>query len=56
LRAGQTSADCTTYGYDVALDYKDEGFREALKSACAEGVDVYFDNVGGELSGRCIAI
>ena len=43
--------DCASYGYDVALDYKDTGFREALKSACAEGVDVYFDNVGGELSG-----
>jgi NADPH:quinone reductase len=42
--------DCTVYGYDVALDYKDEGFREALKSACPDGVDVYFDNVGGEVS------
>jgi NADPH-dependent curcumin reductase CurA len=42
--------DCTTYGYDVALDYKDEDFREALKAACADGVDVYFDNVGGEVS------
>ena len=26
--------DCTVYGYDVAIDYKDEGFREALKAAC----------------------
>ena len=42
--------DCTLYGYDVAIDYKDEGFREALKAACGEGVDVYFDNVGGEIS------
>jgi NADPH:quinone reductase len=42
--------DCTVYGYDVALDYKDEGFRETLKSACPDGVDVYFDNVGGEVS------
>jgi NADPH-dependent curcumin reductase CurA len=42
--------DCTVYGYDVALDYKDEGFREELKSACRDGVDVYFDNVGGEVS------
>jgi NADPH-dependent curcumin reductase CurA len=42
--------DCRLYGYDVALDYKDEGFREALKAACSDGVDVYFDNVGGELS------
>ena len=42
--------DCRLYGYDVALDYKDEGFREALKAACSGGVDVYFDNVGGEMS------
>jgi NADPH:quinone reductase len=42
--------DCTLYGYDVALDYKDEGFAAALKSACPDGVDVYFDNVGGEIS------
>ncbi len=43
--------DCKLYGYDVALDYKDEGFRDALKAACSDGVDIYFDNVGGELSG-----
>jgi NADPH:quinone reductase len=42
--------DCRLYGYDVALDYKDQGFRDALKAACADGVDVYFDNVGGEMS------
>lgn len=42
--------DCTVYGYDVALDYKDEGFWAELKAACADGVDVYFDNVGGEIS------
>ena len=44
-------ADCSElYGYDVALDYKDDGFHVALKEACADGVDVYFDNVGGEVS------
>ncbi|HET8651125.1 MAG TPA: NADP-dependent oxidoreductase [Gaiellaceae bacterium] len=42
--------DCTLYGYDIALDYKDEGFHDALKAACADGVDVYFDNVGGDVS------
>jgi NADPH-dependent curcumin reductase CurA len=42
--------DCAVYGYDEALDYKDEGFRDALKSACSDGVDIYFDNVGGEVS------
>jgi NADPH-dependent curcumin reductase CurA len=42
--------DCVMYGYDVAIDYKEEGFREELKAACPHGVDVYFDNVGGEVS------
>jgi NADPH:quinone reductase len=36
------------YGYDVAIDYKHDDVRAALKEACADGVDVYFDNVGGE--------
>jgi NADPH-dependent curcumin reductase CurA len=48
---GEKCTDCSElYGYDVALDYKDAGFHAALKEACADGVDVYFDNVGGEVS------
>ena len=39
------------YRYDEAVDYKADGFVEQLKSACSEGVDVYFDNVGGKVSG-----
>jgi NADPH-dependent curcumin reductase CurA len=42
--------DCTLYGYDVAIDYKAADFRNALKAGCPDGVDVYFDNVGGEVS------
>ncbi|MGH3143499.1 MAG: NADP-dependent oxidoreductase, partial [Gaiellales bacterium] len=43
--------DCKLYGYDVAVDYKDEDLGRALKAACPDGVDVYFDNVGGNVSG-----
>src|SRR5207245_2425128 len=38
------------FGYDAAVDYKADDFRDALKRACADGVDVYFDNVGGPVS------
>jgi NADPH-dependent curcumin reductase CurA len=38
------------YGYDAALDYKGQDLRAALKEACPSGVDVYFDNCGGEIS------
>jgi NADPH-dependent curcumin reductase CurA len=36
------------YGYDAALNYKDGPVREQLPALAPEGVDVYFDNVGGE--------
>lgn len=39
-----------TFGYDAAIDYKSDDVRAALKEACPDGVDVYFDNVGGEIS------
>ena len=36
-------------GYDEAIDYKNEPLRAALKRTCPNGIDVYFDNVGGEM-------
>jgi hypothetical protein len=38
------------YRFDEAVDYKAGDFRDALKRACPDGVDVYFDNVGGDVS------
>jgi NADPH-dependent curcumin reductase CurA len=35
-------------GYDVAFNYKAAPLREQLKAAAPDGIDVYFDNVGGE--------
>jgi NADPH-dependent curcumin reductase CurA len=37
------------YGFDECLDYKEPRLRERLASSCPQGVDVYFDNVGGEI-------
>jgi len=35
-------------GFDAAIDYKSEPLYPAVKKHCPEGIDVYFDNVGGE--------
>jgi NADPH-dependent curcumin reductase CurA len=36
-------------GFDAALDYRADDLRGRLKAATPDGVDVYFDNVGGEI-------
>ncbi|MEK6154989.1 NADP-dependent oxidoreductase [Flavobacteriaceae bacterium 3-367] len=36
-------------GFDGAIDYKSEKLSDALKRECPKGIDVYFDNVGGEI-------
>ena len=36
-------------GFDACVDYKAGGVLDALRAACPDGVDVYFENVGGEV-------
>ena len=36
-------------GFDAAIDYKSEDVRRALREHAPKGVDVFFDNVGGEI-------
>jgi NADPH-dependent curcumin reductase CurA len=36
-------------GFDAAIDYKSEDVRKALQHHCPKGIDVYFDNVGGDI-------
>ena len=36
-------------GFDACIDYKSGSVRDGLKQHCPDGVDIYFDNVGGEI-------
>jgi NADPH-dependent curcumin reductase CurA len=41
-------------GFDAAVDHRSRSFADDLKSACPDGVDVYFDNVGGPILERVL--
>ena len=36
--------------FDEAVNYKHPQFKEELKKACPQGIDVYYDNVGGDVT------
>jgi len=36
-------------GFDEAINYRTDDLGGAIKAACPKGVDIYFDNVGGEM-------
>jgi NADPH-dependent curcumin reductase CurA len=36
-------------GFDAAIDYKSDDLHAGLRANCPKGVDVYFDNVGGDI-------
>lgn len=37
------------FGFDAAVDHRAPDFAEKLKAACPDGIDVYFENVGGHV-------
>lgn len=49
IAGGQDRTDhaVTVLGADAAVDYRDPAFPELLERAAGDGVDLYFDNVGG---------
>jgi NADPH-dependent curcumin reductase CurA len=42
-------------GFDEAIDYKHDDVPARLREAAPDGVDLYFDNVGGEILNACLA-
>ncbi len=42
-------------GFDAAIDYKGEDVAEGLRKHCPKGIDIYFDNVGGEILDAALA-
>jgi NADPH-dependent curcumin reductase len=45
----------TEIGYDAAIDYKAHDVRAALREHCPKGIDVFFDNVGGDILDHALA-
>ena len=41
-------------GFDRTVNYKDANYRQSLKEATPNGVDVYFDNTGGMILGSAL--
>jgi NADPH-dependent curcumin reductase CurA len=56
IAGGQTKCDLLTseFGFDAAIDYKAGNLYQALTKATQGGIDVYFDNVGGEIFEACL--
>ncbi len=44
-----------TLGFDAAIDYKGGDVKAGLREHCPRGIDIYFDNVGGEILDAALA-
>jgi NADPH-dependent curcumin reductase CurA len=55
---GQDKCDWLTreLGFDAAVDYKAGGMFRALRTACPNGIDVYFDNTGGPVLDAALSL
>ncbi len=51
IAGGKTKCDYVVneLGFDACIDYKEADFPQKLAEACPDGVDVYFENVGGAI-------
>ena len=41
-------------GFDAAVNYRSPDYRHEFREACAGGIDIYFDNTGGEILGSAL--
>ena len=57
IAGGQAKCDWVVneLGFDACIDYKNSDVRKGLKEHCPAGVDIYFDNVGGEILDMVLA-
>jgi len=57
IAGGQAKCDWVVneLGFDACIDYKNSDLRKGLKEHCPDGVDIYFDNVGGEILDMVLA-
>jgi NADPH-dependent curcumin reductase len=55
-----TAEKCTWLSDELKLDavinYKTENIAQALAQACPKGIDIYFDNTGGEILDACLRL
>ncbi|HGE6660390.1 TPA: NADP-dependent oxidoreductase [Serratia marcescens] len=52
--AAKTALLTDRLGFDAAIDYKAENLHDALRRSCPDGIDVLFDNVGGDILAACV--
>lgn len=43
------------FGFDACVDYKNEDVSKRLRELCPDRINVYFDNVGGDILNACLA-
>ena len=56
IAGGRVKCDLLTgeFGFDGAIDYKAGSLSKALRAAAPKGIDLYFDNVGGDVFEACL--
>lgn len=54
--AEKNALACAEFGYSAGVSYRDPDFAAALRAACPDGIDGYFDNVGGRVLDAAIGM